>query len=147
MKDVHLVVGVLAIALNAVAAAWGGWQWYQIRRSVFFWRLLRAGQAIVVVEVALGGLLLVLGHKSPSLHTIYGLLPLGVSLFAEQFRVLSAQMVLQQRGFQSSAEVARLPEREQRVVVLTIIRREMGVMALGALIVVVLLARAAMTAG
>jgi hypothetical protein len=68
-------------------------------------------------------------------------------VIAEQLRVASAQIVLQQRGFKSSAEVGGLPEEEQRLVVLAITQREMGVMALSALVVVALLIRAAMTAG
>lgn len=146
MKDVHLVVGVLSIALNAIAGVWGAWQWWRVRSSDWFWRLLRAGQAVVVLQVALGGVLVVLGHKPPSLHVVYGLLPLLVSFIAEQLRLASAQMVLDQRGLESPGEVGQLADDEQQVVVLAIVQREMGVMAIAALVVVVLLARAAGTA-
>ena len=84
--------------------------------------------------------------KAPGLHVIYGLLPLLVSFVAEQLRVASAQMILDSRGFESADEVGELPEDEQRGVVLAIVQREIGVMALAALVVVVLLARAAGTA-
>jgi hypothetical protein len=146
MKDVHLVVGVLSIALNALAGLWGAWCWWRVQSSKLFWRLLRAGQAVVVLQVALGGVLVLLGHKPPNLHLIYGLLPLLVSFIAEQLRIASAAMVLDQRGFSSGAEVGSLPAEEQEGVVIAIVQREIGVMAIAAVVVVVLLARAAGTA-
>jgi hypothetical protein len=66
-----------------------------------------------------------------------------VSFLAEQLRVASAQTVLDQRGLESSAAVGRLPQSEQRELVLDIVRREIGVMAASALVVVVLGLRAA----
>jgi hypothetical protein len=90
--------------------------------------------------------LVLLGHKPPNIHLIYGLLPLLVSFIAEQLRIASAAMVLDQRGFSSGAEVGSLPTEEQEGVVIAIVQREIGVMAIAALVVVVLLARAAGTA-
>jgi hypothetical protein len=147
MKDVHIVVGVLAIALNGVTGLYGAWCWWRARTSTWFWRLLRAGQLAVVVQAALGGVLVLLGHKPGELHVIYGLLPLLVSFIAEQLRVSSAQMVLDSRGYRTAAEVGKLPAEQQRRVVHAIVQRELGVMVLAELVVVVLLARAAMTAG
>ncbi len=147
VKEVHLVVGVLAIALNAIAGLYGAWCWWRARPSAWFWRILRAGQAIVVVEVALGGVLALLGRKASGLHVLYGVLPLLVSLLAEQLRISIPQMVLDSRGFESAQAVGELPEEEQRGIVATILQREIGVMALAAIVVVVLLARAAATAG
>jgi hypothetical protein len=145
MKNVHLVFGVLTVVLSGVAGAWGAWCWWRARTSAWFWRVLRASQVAVVLQAALGGVLLLTGHKPPSLHVLYGVLPLLVSFIAEQLRVSSAQMVLDQRGFESSAAVAKLPTDEQHEVVVAILQREVGVMALSALVNVVLLARAAMT--
>ncbi len=147
MKDVHIVIGVAAIALNGLACIYGAWRWWRLDpNSVWFWRVVRAGQAVVVVEAALGGILDLVGRKAPGLHVLYGVLPLLVSLIAEQLRVASAQMVLDSRGYESAQAVGRLPEAEQRSVVVAILRREVGVMTLAALVVVVLLARAAGTA-
>jgi len=145
MKEVHLVVGVITITLSGIAGVYGAWCWWRVRNSVWFWRLLRASQAAIVVEAALGGILILLGHKSPGLHTLYGVLPLFVSFIAEQLRVSTAQMVLDKGGFESAQEVGKLPESEQQAIVVTIMRREIGVMALAALVNFVLLARAAMT--
>jgi hypothetical protein len=145
MKLVHIVIGILCIALVGGAGLWGAWCWRAVRQSQWFWRLLRAGQAAVVVEAALGGILLAMGHQEPSLHLIYGLLPLAVSFVAEQLRIASAQMVLDSRGLESAAAVGELPESEQRVIVVSILQRELGVMALAALVMLALLIRAAGT--
>lgn len=147
VKEVHIVVGVLAIALNTVACLYGAWCWWRANRSVWFWRLLRAGQIVVVIQVALGGVLLLLGKKAPGLHVLYGVLPLLVSFMAEQLRISSAQMVLDARGLEGAAAVGKLPAEEQHGVVRAIVQREMGVMVLATLVIVVLLARAAGTAG
>jgi hypothetical protein len=144
MIVVHVVIGVAALALNAVAAMWGGWCWWRSRSSAWFWRVLRAAQVVVVLEVALGGLLILLDKKAVSLHYIYGVLPLLVSLLAEQLRISSAQTVLDSRGFENAQAVGRLAKDEQRAVVVAIVRMEVGVMALSAFVNVVLLARAAM---
>src|SRR5690242_19683821 len=117
MKDVHLIVGVVAIALTAVAAAWGAWCWWRGRPSPWFWRLLRASQVAVVIQAALGGVLVLTGHKPPGLHVLYGVLPLLVSFFAEQLRISAAQIVLDQQGYESSKAVGKLPAGEQRAVV------------------------------
>jgi hypothetical protein len=145
MKDIHLIFGVITIALTGVAGAWGAWCWWRVRTSPWFWRLLRASQVAVVVQAALGGVLLLMHRKAPGLHVLYGVLPLLVSFFAEQLRISAAQMVLDQRGFESSREVGRLAAEEQQEVVVAILQRELGFMVIAALVNLLLLARAAMT--
>src|SRR5438309_3911099 len=130
MKAVHIVVGVLAIALNGAAGLYGGWLYWRVETSTWFWRLLRAGQAVVALEVLLGGVLTLTGRKPTGLHILYGVLPLLVAFLAEQLRAASADMVLAGRGMSTAAEVGELPPDEQRVVALSIIQREQGVMAL-----------------
>jgi hypothetical protein len=146
MKDVHIALGSIAIGLNAAAGGWGAWRYWQAEPSTWFWRLLRAAQAAILATVVLGGVLLLLKHKAPDLHYIYGVLPLLVSFIAEQLRLASAQMVLDARGFENAGAVGRLAEDEQRLVVRSIVLREMGVMTLSALVILVLLIRAAGTA-
>jgi hypothetical protein len=138
-----MAFGILAIALTALAALWGAWCWWRWQSSAWFWRLLRAAQASVVLEAALGGVLLALGRKAVNLHYIYGVLPILVSFIGEQLRISSAQMIMDARGYESSEAVGRLPVAEQRDLVASIVRREIGVMALAAVVMVVLLARAA----
>lgn len=145
MKQIHLVIGVITIVLSGAAAVWGGWCWWSVRNSAWFWRLLRASQAAIVVQAALGGVLVLMGHKPPGLHVLYGVLPLFVSFIAEQMRVSTAQIVLDKGGFESAHEVGTLTQAEQKEIVVTIMRREIGVMTLAALVNTVLLARAAMT--
>jgi hypothetical protein len=144
---VHAVVGFAVLALTIAAAALGAWRWYRVEASDGFWVLLRASQAALVVQIVLGVVLLLLGHKPARLHLLYGLVPLVVSFVAEQLRVGAAQAVLDARDLESADAVGRLPEAEQRSIVLAIVRREIGVMTLGALVVCVLVLRAASVAG
>jgi hypothetical protein len=145
LRDVHIVVGATAIVLFAVTGLFGAWSWWRVSPNPWFWRLLRVAQLSIVIQAALGGLLLATGKKASTLHIVYGLLPLAFSFIGEQFRVTSAQTVLDQRGLENAQEVGRLPAEEQHEVVRAIVRRELGVMTLAALIIVVLLARAAST--
>jgi hypothetical protein len=148
MPAVHVAVGALLIALNLGAGLLGAWRWHRVEPSPRFWHLLRAGQGAIVVQTALGALLLALGRKpGQDLHILYGVLPLAVSFIAEQLRIGSADAILAARGHASAQEVGELPPDEQRVVVLSIVRREMGVMALSCFIVVALAIRAATTSG
>ncbi len=145
MKLVHIILGIACLTLVGGAAAWGIWCWYRPRGARLFWVLLRAGQAALVLEAILGGIYELGPHKASELHLIYGLVPIAVSFVAEQLRIASAQMVLDSRGFESAAEVGELEATEQRVVVLSIVQRELGVMVLAAVVMTVLLLRAAMT--
>ena len=139
MTAFHVVVGVGVIAVNLAAGLLGGWCWWRDTYSRVFWPLLRVGQALVVVEAIDGGVLLLMGKDPPRLHLIYGLVPLGVAFVAEQLRLTSAQAILDQRGVASARELA--PE-EQEDAALDILRREMGVMAVSALVVAALGMRA-----
>ncbi|HZV74810.1 MAG TPA: hypothetical protein VFF79_13935 [Conexibacter sp.] len=148
MVTVHVVVGVTLLVLNLAAGLVGAWCWHRVEPSPRFWTLLRAGQAAVVLQVLLGALLLALGHKpGDDLHILYGVLPLVVSFIAEQLRIGSADAILAARGYDSAADVGELPEAEQRIVVLSIVRREMGVMTVACFVVVALALRAATTSG
>jgi hypothetical protein len=145
VTEVHLAVGITAIALNTGAAAYAAWEWYRSSMSRQFWWLQRAGQGVIVLQVVLGGILVITGRKPPGLHVLYGVLPLLVSLIAESLRAASAQLVLDQRGLESAREVGKLAPDDQQRIVAAIIRREMGVMAIASVVVVVLLLRAAQT--
>jgi hypothetical protein len=140
MDTVHLIVGVAVIALNLLAGAWGGVSWLQQRPSVSFWYMLRAAQAAVVLQVVVGGILVLLGEEATgALHYVYGLAPLLVSLLAEAARAGAAERELGPDEFQT------LPRDRQRLVALAIVRREMGIMALSALVIFFLALRAAGT--
>ena len=90
---------------------------------------------------------LVLGNRPPSssLYYLYALLPIAVGFIAEQLRLVAADQVLSSRDLEDAQEVATLAPVEQQAIVRAILRREMGVMTLAALVVCVLLLRAAGT--
>lgn len=112
-----------------------------------FWLLLRAGQgAALTLALAVGSLAAAGNYSTEKLFYLYSLLPLAIALLAEQLRAASAQAVLDQRGLEGSSAVAALPESEQHALVADILRREIGVMAISALVVVFLALRAASTA-
>jgi hypothetical protein len=105
------------------------------------------GQGSALTLALAVGSLAVAGHyASDQLFYLYALLPLAVAFVAEQLRVASAQTILDQRGLNDAEAVGALPERDQQRIVAEILRRETGVMALSALVVVVLALRAASTA-
>jgi hypothetical protein len=139
---VHIALGAAVVAVNLAAGAWGAWAWWQEREAPGFWPLLRAGQALVVVQAAVGGVLLLAGEELPPLHLVYGLTPLAVAFFAEQLRIVSAQTELDRRGLEGRDAVAALSDAEQRRLVRAILRREIGVMAASAVVVGLLGVRA-----
>jgi hypothetical protein len=143
VKDVHIAIGCLALGLNLLAFLWGSAAWLRRRPSDWFWRLLRGGQAMVVVEAALGGILLLIGEKASDLHILYGVLPIVVSVMAEQLKISAATQILDARGLENAQAVGGLPQDQQRGIVIAIMRREIGSMTLSALVVTALLIRAA----
>ena len=72
-------------------------------------------------------------------------MPIAIGFVAEQLRLLAPHHVLAARDLDDARQVATLPETEQQAIVLAILRREMGVMALAALVICVLALRAAGT--
>lgn len=152
-----IVAGAVAVAvLNALPAALGGWLWFSGpvasgRRSELaaraFWVLVRVGQgSALTFAIAVGSLAATGKEPTEGLFYLYALLPLAIAFLAEQLRVASAEAVLEQRGLEDAAAVGRLAQAEQHAVVAAIVRREVGVMALSAVVVVVLALRAAGTA-
>ncbi|MFI5037242.1 MAG: hypothetical protein ACHP93_02045 [Solirubrobacterales bacterium] len=138
-------------ALNALSGLLGGWLWYRVelteRSARAFWGLLRVGQgSALTLALAVGSLAAAGNYSSERLFYLYALLPLAVGFIAEQLRVTAAQTILDQRGLRDAAAVGSLPEGDQRVLIGEVMRREIGVMASSALVVVFLALRAAGTA-
>jgi hypothetical protein len=147
VTEAVVVSALVAAAVNLIAGALGSWAWYRVTPSRAFWLVLRAGQTAAVVVGIEAGVLAAAGRSSSDkLFYLYSLLPLGIGLMAEQLRATSAHTVLAARGLTGAREVGELPEEQQRSVVLAIVRREIGVMALAALVVCFLELRAAGTA-
>jgi len=147
-----VVAAALAVAaLNALSGLLGGWLWrgyLPSERSVrAFWIALRIGQgSALTLALAAGSLAAAGKYSRDHLFYLYALLPIAVGFVAEQLRVVSAQTILDQRGLADGRAVGKLPERQQRRLVAEIVRREMGVMALSAVVVAFLALRAAGTA-
>jgi hypothetical protein len=138
---------VLAAAVNLVAGLFGVWRWWIVAPSRAFWVLARAGQATAAALAAVAGVAAATGfHPADGLFWLYALLPVAVGFVAEQFRAASAQTVLDARDLEDAEAVGRLDEAGQRSVVLAILRRELGVMALAAIVVAFLALRAYGTA-
>jgi hypothetical protein len=143
LKDVHLVVGIAVLATNLLAGVWGAIAWARRDPSVWFWYILRVAQAVVVVQVTLGLILLATDHRAADeLHYVYGVSLLVVTLVTEGMRAGAAQ-----RELEDVEDVEALTRDEQRLVARRVVMREMGVMTIGALLVTTLALRAAMTGG
>jgi len=143
LKDAHLVVGIAVLATNLLAGVWGAIAWARHDPSVWFWYLLRVAQAVVVVQVTLGLILLGTDHRAKDeLHYVYGVSLLVVTLVTEGMRFGAAQ-----RELEDIEDVDALTPRQQREVARRVVLREMGVMTIGALLVTTLALRAAMTGG
>jgi hypothetical protein len=140
-----MVVGIAVLVSNAVAAGWGvvGWLRKDARASLVFWPLLRVAQAAVVIQVVLGLLLLARGASSPDgLHVIYGIAPLLVTLVSEAMRAGIAQ-----RELDEVEDVDALQRGEQVALARRVALGEMGVMTVGALLILTLALRAYQTGG
>src|SRR3954451_22350477 len=142
MTGVHVAVGVAVLATCAATGVWGAWCWSRRLASPGFWPLLRVTQGAILLQVLLGVLLLLTGHKPANLHVLYGVLPVAVMFFAEQLRIGSAEQVLDARGLESAQAVGELPEPEQREIVMSIVLRETAVMAFSAMVSLALALRA-----
>jgi hypothetical protein len=147
-----VVAGALVVAaFNLLPALLGGWLWYwgepTERSARGFWFAVRVGQgAVLALAIAVASLAVAGKRSSEGLFYLYALLPIAVGFIAEQLRIASAQTVLDQRGLEDSAAVGALDDLEQRGIVEAIVRREVGVMSLAAVVVCVLALRAAGTA-
>jgi hypothetical protein len=140
-----MALGIAVLATNAVAAAWGavGWLRGRARAAITFWPLLRLAQGTVVVQAVVGFLLLARGASAPDgLHVVYGVAPLFVSLISEAMRAGVAQ-----RELEGIEDVDALDRSEQVAVAHRVALGEMGVMTIGALLIVTLALRAYQTGG
>ena len=148
MRDVATVTALVAAAVNAAAGIYAGWRWWRVAPDRWSWTLIRAGQAALVVLALVAGVWALSGSgPEDGLFYVYALVPVATSFFAEQFRAISAQTVLDARGLPDAQAVGRRPEAEQRSIVLQIARRELGILALAAAVNAFLALRAVSEAG
>jgi hypothetical protein len=140
-----MALGIAVLVSNAVAAGWGavGWARKDARAAIVFWPLLRVAQATVVVQAVVGLLLLARGDSAPDgLHIAYGVVPLLIALVSEGMRVGVAQ-----RELEGVDDLEHLERREQVAVARRVALGEMGVMTVGALLILTLALRAYQTGG
>jgi hypothetical protein len=140
-----MVLGIAVLGTNAVAAAWGGIGWLrrEARAAIAFWPLLRVAQATVVIEALVGFLLLARGASAPDgLHVAYGVAPLFISLISEAMRAGVAH-----RELEGVEDVDALDRSQQVAIARKVALGEMGVMTIGALLIVTLALRAYQTGG
>ena len=100
-------------------------------------------QATVVVQAVIGFLLLARGASAPDgLHVAYGVAPLVITVVSEAMRAGIAQ-----RELEDVEDVDALDRREQVVLAKRVALGEMGVMKVGALLILTLALRAYQTGG
>lgn len=88
------------------------------------------------------------GQKPDSwLFWLYSLLPICVSMVAEQLRIVAAEQVLERRGLEGAAQVAELDDAGQRGIVREIVRREIGLMTTAAFVIAFLALRVTVERG
>jgi hypothetical protein len=144
---IAIAFALVTLVVNAVAAAFAGWRWWIVEPHDAAWPLLRAGQICSGAWAVAAAVLAVTGYTPPDkLYWLYAFLPLAVGVVAEQLRIAAAEQVLENRGLQDAQAVGTLPDDRQRAVVLAIVRREIGIMALAALVVTFLALRGALIA-
>ncbi len=135
-----MVVGIAVLATNGVAGVWGAVAWLRNDPSVWFWYLLRAAQAAVVIQAVIGFGLLAQGLRAPDgLHAVYGFAPLAITLFSEGMRVGVAQRELE------DVDIDDIDRSEQIAIARKVALAEMGVMTIGVLMILTLALRAYQT--
>jgi hypothetical protein len=139
VKDVHAIVGIATLGLNALAAVWGVVAWIRADPSVSFWYVLRVAQLSVVASVVLGALRLVAGAQPPDkLHYVYGVAPLVIAVVTEAMRADAARREVD--ALEGDPE--ELPHREKVLLARRVVVREIGIMTVGLILIVTLLLRA-----
>ena len=140
-----MALGIAVLASNAVAAGWGavGWLRKDARASIVFWPLLRVAQAMVVVQAVVGCCCSPAAPPRPTACTW----PTAwrrcfISLVSEAMRAGVAQ-----RELEGVDDVDALERSEQVALARRVALGEMGVMTVGALLILTLALRAYQTGG
>ena len=125
---------VAAIAL--ATALVGAWVWWRSSGATLFWGMWRATQAATTALAAIALVAAITGLDPRSgLFWLYMLLPIAVSIIAEQLRIATAQYVLDRRDLEDAQAVGRLDPVEQREIVLQIASRELATAALACVVI------------
>lgn len=136
MRQVADISAVVVAAIALATAAVGAWVWWRSSGASLFWGMWRATQASTTVLAAVALIAAISGMDVRSgLFWVYALLPIAVSIIAEQLRIATAQYVLDKRDLEDAQAVGRLEPVEQREIVLQIAGRELATAALACLVI------------
>lgn len=125
----------------------GGWAWWRSSGAGLFWGMWRATQVATTVLAAVALVAAITGLDPESgLFWLYMLLPIAVSIIAEQLRIATAQYVLEKRDLEDAQAVGRLEPLQQREIVLQIAGRELATAALACAVIAFLALRVLGTA-
>lgn len=148
MSTAALYVSLLVSVVSLASGLWGAWLWWRLDAQHRYWIAVRATQGGALLLALLAGAVWASGtHPDNWLFWLYALLPVGISLVAEQLRIVAAEQVLERRGLSGSADVAQLDDAGQRGIVREIVRREIGIMATAALVIAFLALRVTVERG
>lgn len=148
MSSVALVVSLLVGVVALGAGAWGAFLWWRFDARGSYWFAVRITQLGALALTILAGVVWISGDEPTSwLFWLYCLMPVAISLVAEQLRIIAAEQVLERRGLEGSADVALLDDAGQRGVVREIVRREIGVMTAAAFVIAFLALRVTVERG
>ena len=148
MASAALIVSLVVAAVALAGGAWGAWLWWRFDARPSYWIAVRASQAGALALALLAGAVWLWGGEPDNwLFWLYALLPVAISLVAEQLRIVAAEQVLERRGLVELRHVGCPVEAGQRGVVREIVRREIGVMATAALVIAFLALRVAVERG
>ena len=147
MAQTAEITAIVVATLNLFVAAGGGWAWWRGETPKRLWWAWRVAQVSTTALAVVAGIAVVTGYDPvDQLFWLYLLLPMVVSIVAEQLRIAAAQTVLDQRDLADAQAVGRLPVPEQNDIVHAIVTREIGIIALAGVVIAFLALRVLTTA-
>jgi hypothetical protein len=146
MAQTAEITAIVVATLNLLVAAGGGWAWWRGETPKRLWWAWRVAQVSTTALAAVAGVAVITGYDpDDQLFWLYLLLPMVVSIIAEQLRIAAAQTVLDQHDLADAQAVGDLPIAEQNAVVHAIVLREIGIIALAGVVIAFLALRVLMT--
>lgn len=143
VRDLCAVMALATATATGISGAAALFLWWTVNPVRWVWPLLRFGQVVAVGQAVVAGARYFTGPApDDGLYYLYATLPVVIAFIAEQLRLASAETVLEERALENARAVSALPDAEQQSVMLAIMRRELGVVAAGALVACFLALRA-----
>ncbi|MEI6792495.1 MAG: hypothetical protein WCK97_04585 [Actinomycetes bacterium] len=147
MRQLADIAAALVATIAVFGAIAGLWAWWRGSMQRGFWIIWRVSQLATTVLAAVALIVFIAGYKpSSGLFWLYMLLPIAVSIIAEQLRIASADAVLSSRDLDDAQAVGELPADEQQLIVSTIANRELAVAAIACVVIAFLALRVLATA-